>query len=103
MADDDGRRFQMVRGESCQYKGVLTGVYVGMRIKLMDRWQREMMRMMEEEGIDVGEGFKVEEMYKWLGGLVEWGGMQASRICRVVYILSGMIQRMGGVIRREIF
>jgi len=46
----------------------LTGVYVGVGIKLMDRWPREMTRMVEEEGMDVGVGFKVEEMYKWLGG-----------------------------------
>lgn len=75
----------MTRGGKCQYEGVLVQLYVGLGIRLGERWGVEISKMMETDGVQMTDGFTMNKIYEWLGGLSEWGGMQASRMCQVVY------------------
>lgn len=50
---DDGRRFQMARGGKCQYEGVLVQMYVGLGIRLGERWGVEISKMMEADGVQI--------------------------------------------------
>lgn len=86
--DEDGRRFSESR-RRCQYKGVLGGMFVGMMVQFGDEAAEGIGRMMEADGLKVEEGpLEPDILFPWLGELVEWGGMQASRMCRVVYRMS---------------
>jgi hypothetical protein len=76
--DGDGGRFKEVRGRSCQYKGVLVGMYVGLRARYGD----EATRVVEEMKMQGGHGGG-ERGYAWFGGLIRWAGLQASRMCQV--------------------
>lgn len=53
----------------------------------------EMMRAdnfsVDDEGVD--------QMYRWLGGRVLWGGMETSRFCRVVYRLCKEVEKVIGI------
>jgi hypothetical protein len=48
---DNGRRFKIARGGKCQYKGVLVQMYVGLGIRLGERWGAEIGKMMEADGV----------------------------------------------------
>jgi hypothetical protein len=87
--DEDGRRFQ-ASGRACQYKGVLVGMYVGLMVRLGEEAAEVVGRMMKADGMKVEEESALEAsvLYPWLGGLVEWGGMQVSQMCIVIYQLS---------------
>lgn len=59
-----------------------------------EEWADEILGMMKTDGVDIGDGFTTGSIYKWLGGLVEWRGMQTNRMCRVVYMLSSKRKRV---------
>jgi hypothetical protein len=80
--DDDGGRFERVQEGYCQYKGLLLRVYVG----LMVRFQEEAISI-EEMMTEEGYSGVWEEQYGWFRGLIKWGGLQSSRLCRVCYRL----------------
>jgi len=83
--DEDGRTFRKVEGKSCQYKGVLVGMYVGLRTVLIETDWDDIPVMMAQEGI---ASQNMDAIYEWLGMMIEWGGIQASRMAKVVYMMS---------------
>ncbi|KAK3933607.1 hypothetical protein QBC46DRAFT_275436, partial [Diplogelasinospora grovesii] len=66
--DEDGGRFQRVRGGSYQYKGLLLQVYVGLMVRFREEAIKVVKEMMKEEGY--ARGWK--QQYKWYGELITW-------------------------------
>ena len=85
VADDgDGRRFRQVKGGRCQYKGTLVKMYLGLMMGYRAEATEVMEAMMREDGVD---GEDTSRWYVWLGRMIEWGGIQASKMCRVCVYL----------------
>lgn len=79
---EDGGRFRLARGRGCQYEGVLVKMYVGLRARYEDEATQVVEEMKTRDGND-----EAGSVYTWLGGLIKWGEVQASRICRVCICL----------------
>lgn len=99
-ADEDGRSFSQT-GKACQYGGVLMQMYVGLRMQWREEVEGILLEMLERSGIDMRSKVTIEQTYRWLGGLVEWGGMQASEICRFIYIVGERVKREERAEREE--
>jgi hypothetical protein len=65
-------------------------MYVGLMVRLGEEAAEVVRRMMKADGMKVEEKSALEAsvLYPWLGGLVEWGGMQVRQMCVVIYQLS---------------
>ena len=97
VADDkDGGRFSRVGESRCQHAGLLLRLYAGVYVWNKDRADAVVCEMMRADNFSVDdEG--VDQMYRWLGGRVMWGGMEASRLCRVGYRLCKEMEKVIGV------
>ena len=74
------------RRQRCTYDGVLVQMFTG----LVYRCGLEVMREVREEA-----GFgrdKEGEFFVWLGRRVEWGGIEASEMCRVCVLIGKRIE-----------
>ena len=74
------------RRQRCTYDGVLVQMFTG----LIYRCGLEVMREVREEA-----GFgrdKEGEFFVWLGRRVEWGGIEASEMCRVCVLIGKRIE-----------
>ncbi|KAH6949641.1 hypothetical protein DER45DRAFT_636635, partial [Fusarium avenaceum] len=84
--DKDGGRFSRVSESRCQHAGLLLRLYAGVYGWNKDRADVVVCEMMRADNFSVDEE-GVDQMYRWLGGRVIWGGLETSRFCQVVYRL----------------
>lgn len=70
---------------NCQYAGVLVGAIATMLAEGEDGVDEEVYSWMRASGVDI---MKEMEVYKWLGGRVEWGGLEANQMVLVFHMLA---------------
>jgi superfamily II DNA helicase RecQ len=69
-------------GMSCQFDSIVMPTVIAAMLEGED-WMIEMIQSwVEESGVEFGDQ---EQMYKWYGQKVEWGGIEASRLIQVFY------------------
>ncbi|KAH6957504.1 hypothetical protein DER45DRAFT_487842 [Fusarium avenaceum] len=90
--DKDGGRFSRVSESRCQHAGLLLRLYAGVYGWNKDRADVVVCEMMRADNFSVDEE-GVDQMYRWLGGRVIWGGLETSRFCQVVYRLCKEIEK----------
>jgi RecQ family ATP-dependent DNA helicase len=88
VADEDGGRFTQVRGGRCQYQGLIAKLYAGVYAYFTEEAEEVMREMM---GRDESDGELGVEWYTWLGGRIQWGGLETNRLCRGFYRLSRIV------------
>jgi hypothetical protein len=75
-------------GMSCQFNSIIMPTVIAAMLEGED-WMIEMIQSwVEESEVELGNQ---EQMYRWYGQKVEWGGIEASRLIQVFYrIAKGM-------------
>ncbi|KAK6218092.1 hypothetical protein QIS74_02556 [Colletotrichum tabaci] len=80
---EDGGRFTMTEGALCQYKGVLVEMFAAATIQAGPEAYEETVKVMRKaDGLDEWAASE-EEVYEWFGRQIEWGGVQASKLCQL--------------------
>ncbi|KAF4482479.1 hypothetical protein CGGC5_v008661 [Colletotrichum fructicola Nara gc5] len=80
---EDGGRFREVEGGSCQYQGMMVAMFAVATIGVGSRVYEETVRAMRRaDGLEEWASSE-EEVYKWLGQMIQWGGVQSSKLCRL--------------------
>jgi hypothetical protein len=75
-------RWERLSGVSCQFDGIIMPMVMTAMLEGED-WMIEMIQSwVEESGVELGNQ---EQMYRWYGQKVEWGGIEASRLIQVFY------------------
>jgi RecQ family ATP-dependent DNA helicase len=75
-------RWERLSGVSCQFDSIIMLVVMTAMLEGED-WMIEMIQSwVEESGVEFGN---LEQMYRWYGQKVEWGGIEASRLIQVFY------------------
>ena len=82
----EGGLWEEVEGGQCQYIGVLVPAVVAMLIG-GEEGDEEVFRWMKDEGVEMGDRNAVGA---WLGRRVEWGRIEATRLCQVFHYLAGL-------------
>jgi superfamily II DNA helicase RecQ len=77
--------WEEMRGGRCQYSNVLIGAIATMLSEGEDGVDEEMYEWMTREGVNIREE---KQVYGWLGGRVEWGGIEASKMVQVFHKLA---------------
>lgn len=85
VVEGDGGRFQMVQGGSCQYKGVLIKMFIGLVKQCGQAGKDAMKGLMRKDGIDIRDK---KGQYKWLGRRACWGQIETNEMYRVCLYLS---------------
>jgi hypothetical protein len=80
----EGGLWEEVDGGQCQYMGVLVPAFVAMLIG-GEEGDEAVFRWMKEEGVEIGDRNAVGA---WLGRRVEWGRIEATRLCQVFHYLA---------------
>jgi hypothetical protein len=80
------RRNNIIR---CQYPGVIIPVVAVIwrvadpgKTRAINEWIRQDLVDIEEE----------EEVFKWFGRKIRWGGIEASKLCKVFYFLASIVR-----------
>lgn len=92
IVDEDGLRFRLVGGRSCQYTGLVASIYGGAYCFYKEDTIREMDRIMAEGGLVTEDEAR---WFRWLGEKVKWGGMETNRLCEGFFRLCRLIERGG--------
>lgn len=77
-------------GMSCQFDGIIMPTVMAAMLEGKD-WMVEMIhKCAEESGVE-----NKEQLYKWYGQKVEWGGIEATRLVQMFYrIAKGMEEKV---------
>ena len=77
-------RWERLSSVGCQFDNIIMPVVMTAMLEGKD-WMIEMIQgWVEESGVEFGNQ---EQMYKWYGRKVEWGGIEASKLVQVFYRL----------------
>ncbi|KAF4484812.1 Bloom syndrome protein-like protein [Colletotrichum fructicola Nara gc5] len=80
---EDGGRFREVEGGSCQYQGLMVAMFAVATIGVGSRVYEETVRAMRRaDGLEEWASSE-KEVYEWLGQMIQWGGVQSSKLCRL--------------------
>ncbi|KAF4474120.1 Bloom syndrome protein-like protein [Colletotrichum fructicola Nara gc5] len=80
---EDGGRFREVEGGSCQYQGLMVTMFAVATIGVGSRVYEETVRAMRRaDGLEEWASSE-KEVYEWLGQMIQWGGVQSSKLCRL--------------------
>ena len=81
---DEQGWFEKIKGVECQYKGVLisTVVVISRETDVIWKWMED----------DLIEHDNADEVYKQLGRKIMWGGLEATKLCKVFYGLTQMVK-----------
>jgi hypothetical protein len=77
--------WEEVEGGRCQYDGILVEGMVTMLQVGEDGVDEEVFQWMEDDGVNVKDQ---QEVFKWFGRRVEWGGIEATKMVQVFHRLA---------------
>jgi hypothetical protein len=86
---EDRGWWEEVRGERCQYEGVMIPAIVTMLVRGADGDER-VFELFVENNIDIKDQTSV---CQWFGERVEWGRIEATRMVQVFHMLAGLYRR----------
>jgi RecQ family ATP-dependent DNA helicase len=73
----------------CQYPGVVIPV-VAVIWRVADEGKtRAINEWIRQDSVDIEEE---EEVFKWFGRKIRWGGIEASKLCKVFYFLASIVK-----------
>ncbi|KAJ0299009.1 hypothetical protein KNSL1_013682 [Colletotrichum chrysophilum] len=87
---EDGGRFRRLKGAICQFSRTLVGLFSASIARLPEaQWSGVTEEAMEAEGVSFREQEDEGQsrFYQWLGGRIQWGGLESSRLCQLTYLL----------------
>jgi len=86
---EGSRKFKMCKSIPCQFFDVVIPVVVVIS-RAWDSPQRKIIYdWMKEDSVD---GTNEDDIYKWLGQKIIWGGMEASKLSKVFHKLVKMVE-----------
>jgi superfamily II DNA helicase RecQ len=82
---DEQGWFEKVEGVRCQYQGVVIPVVTVIWSKRDCTDKNIVGQWIEKDKVDIENA---ENVYRWFGQRVKWGGIEASRLCQVFHALT---------------
>jgi hypothetical protein len=80
-------RWDKISSVQCQFVGVLVLLVIATWVLDDCRFTEWVQAMMQKEGIghrDTGPPADFDQMVLWMASLIQWGGIQSNRMCRVL-------------------
>lgn len=85
LGGDEGR-WRKSSSQGCQFEGVVMEGVIG-ALHVAEKWVIGLIYdMAQEDGVDIKAGD--DTPHKWLGRRLEWGGIEASRLVQVFWIVA---------------
>lgn len=79
---------------SCQYRGVLFASIASIWAKWEDEFTHWVQRRMADEGVRWRKELEFEEVVRWFGKKIQWGGVESNKMCWVFWEFLEYIARL---------